>query len=355
MPVAPEEITAISAIADSVIRNLRITECYHRLSLAMAERTGSGANWCTFATWASRQAGRTIRGEDFIERLSRHAPPGFVALHPVTSLWRVLLRKGIFNPGTALGRFVRDVHSPFDAFERASHAVARGNLKVFQEIGYEFARYLALCPPDAPVHSAAFTGFLEGLRPGPPPEGQDYLRSAFTHCQQALLCSDPPIRAQLLLLANLEIGLHEQTRLQPEIQESLEVLPDTAISLGSRLFRRYRVFAAGVTRRVITEALMELALPDTVLSLGRNLECAFPDVFRDFSYAELRELWKRCEPQITGVDDCGADDWAILSQRMHYIAHLFRAFHFHPALNSSPFTSEQLACFNAGRVPEGRL
>jgi hypothetical protein len=45
-------------------------------------------------------------------------------------------------------------------------------------------------------------------------------------------------------------------------------LPDTAISLGSRLFRRYRLFAANVTSRVITESLMELALPDLVLALG---------------------------------------------------------------------------------------
>src|SRR5207237_8919662 len=30
---------------------------------------GQGANWCTYATWASRQAGRTIRGEDLLEHL----------------------------------------------------------------------------------------------------------------------------------------------------------------------------------------------------------------------------------------------------------------------------------------------
>src|SRR6185503_14607571 len=54
------------AISDSVLRNLRITQCYHELSLAVAERVAPGANWCTFATWASRQAGQTIRREDFV-------------------------------------------------------------------------------------------------------------------------------------------------------------------------------------------------------------------------------------------------------------------------------------------------
>ena len=59
------DIDTIGAIGDPVIRNLRITQCYHELSRAVGERVAPGANWCTFATWASRQAGQTIRGEDF--------------------------------------------------------------------------------------------------------------------------------------------------------------------------------------------------------------------------------------------------------------------------------------------------
>jgi hypothetical protein len=51
MAVVPGEAVAIAAIRDRVIRNLRITECYHRLSLEMAARTGAGANWSTFVTW----------------------------------------------------------------------------------------------------------------------------------------------------------------------------------------------------------------------------------------------------------------------------------------------------------------
>ena len=58
-------------MAEPVVRNLRITQCYHALSAAVAERISPGANWCTFATWASRQAGQTIRGEDFAVSSSR--------------------------------------------------------------------------------------------------------------------------------------------------------------------------------------------------------------------------------------------------------------------------------------------
>ena len=57
----PNDVRRIVGIANPVIRNLEITYCYSRLSAEFAARTGDGANWCTFATWASRQAGRTIR------------------------------------------------------------------------------------------------------------------------------------------------------------------------------------------------------------------------------------------------------------------------------------------------------
>ena len=105
----------------------------------MAQRTGPCANWCTYATWASRQAGRTIRGEDLIETLRTRLMVGPQLLHPLASLGRALLRRGLFHPQSMLGRLTAQLHTPFDAFERTSDAVARGNRKVFEEIGYEFA------------------------------------------------------------------------------------------------------------------------------------------------------------------------------------------------------------------------
>ena len=72
------EVDAISIIANPVIRNLKITQCYCELSSAFAGRTGTCANWCTFATWASKQAGQTIRGEDLqrtIENILKQEPP----------------------------------------------------------------------------------------------------------------------------------------------------------------------------------------------------------------------------------------------------------------------------------------
>jgi hypothetical protein len=68
--VSPPEVRRIAAIGSPVLRNLEITYAYSLLAADVARRTGQGANWCTFATWASRQAGATIRGEDALDLLT---------------------------------------------------------------------------------------------------------------------------------------------------------------------------------------------------------------------------------------------------------------------------------------------
>jgi hypothetical protein len=152
----------IGAIANPVLRNLNITECYARLAAAFAAQSrGPGANWCTFATWASRQAGETIRGEDVLDDLQRRLSEGRLLLQPLQTLWRRLLRLGLLQPETRVGRLTAELHTPLDAVGRASDAVARGNLKVFAEVGLEFARRLEQNEP--------LERFLEGLSPGESP------------------------------------------------------------------------------------------------------------------------------------------------------------------------------------------
>lgn len=369
-----EQVKTVAAIEDSVIRNLRITQSYAELSAAVRSLIGEGANWCTFATWASRQAGCTIRGEDLGDRLGDALHDGWSLRHPVRSLWRALLRRGLFNPKTTLGRIVRAIHSPFDVFERASEAVAIGNRKVFEEIGYEMARYLDFCAHDPSPDSPRFVSFLEGLKAGPPPDGQEWLARAFTHYQRQRSEPQASRRAQLMLLANLEIGYHEQTRLQPEIQQAMEAGPETAWDLKRRLIgrfpagrllllltpfaaiaERYRRFACDVTRRIVSEALMVLRMPDRTLSLGTNLDAPVPAALGVLDEPELVKLVGEIEPSGPACEACGAEDWANLNERIHYILHLFRAFHAATILFDAPFSVEQVHAFEAGRIPPGRL
>jgi hypothetical protein len=376
-----DDVRQIAAISNPVIRNLEITHCYSRLAAAFASRSGEGANWCTYATWASRQAGRTIRGEDLRELFERKLKHGRWLLHPIATMWRRLLRRGLFERETRIGRLTAALHTPFDAFERASDAVARGNLKVFEEIGLEFARYLHESPPDAGTDSPPVERFLDRLRPGDPPDGQRYLRQAFARYERRRVERDPKVRAELAVLANLEIGFHEQTRLQPEIREALDAGYATQKDLGQRalkalvpsaerwwsVVRRPAIAVAGVVaagvqrsasslaREVITESLMVLSLPGRVLALGTHLADAYPETLEEPADAELTELLARFEPGAPAPDDCGARDWSDLQQRMHYIVHMFCVFHLSEQLSNPPFTPKQVASFSRGVVPDGEL
>jgi hypothetical protein len=98
------DVARIAAMSNRVIRNLEITECYAQLSEALRACTGAAANWCTFATWASRQAGSTIRGEDLLDRFERRLGHKARLLAPLQSLSRMLLRKGLNETDTTLGR-----------------------------------------------------------------------------------------------------------------------------------------------------------------------------------------------------------------------------------------------------------
>lgn len=380
-PPTVDDVRRIVAIESPVLRNLEITHCYGRLSAAMAQRTGRCANWCTFATWASRQAGRTIRGEDLIETLRTRLAAGPLAaraLHPLAALGRVLLRKGLFDPQSTIGRLTAQLHTPFDVFERTSDAVGRGNRKVFEEIGLQFARYLHEVPPDAGADAPELRAFLGGLRPGEPPDGQRYLYQAFTRYARAAATTDEAARAQLLLLANLEIGMHEQTRLQPEIRESLDAPYEVAEDLDRRLLRvlmpwwrrpaprllarpvgaigaRAQRGLADMLREIITRSLMVMSLPGRLLYLGAQMDEPVPAALARLTDAELTELLRRFEPIAPAPDHTGARDWSDFDQRMHYIAHLFRAFHLHEELLDPPFTPAQVAAFTAGTVPDGAL
>jgi hypothetical protein len=304
---SPQEVERIAAMTDPVIRNLEITHCYSLLAASIDVH----ANWCTYATWASRQAGRTIRGEDLLDRLMRELGRDAELLHPIRSISRWLLRRG----------WLRRLHTPFDAVELAGDAVARGNLKVFAEIGLVFARWLddGRLPPEPPLLRQAFGRYASADR-------------------------------EQIVLANLEIGLHEQTRLQPEIREAMEaaVAPK----------RRQRWLAWPVqreltrlSRELITGSLMVLTLPGAVLVLGRHLDRELPGP----ADPELTALLGRYEPVPPALDDCGAKDWSVLDQRMHYLCHLFRAYHGDATLASAPFTPAQVERFRAGEIPDGEL
>jgi len=378
----PAEVEDIARISDPVVRNLRITQCYHELSRALAERVSPGANWCTFATWASRQAGQTIRSED-LPRAAESilgSPEVRLLLERVVASAARELRGG---PAAVVAASVRHILDPEAALRRASTAVAAGNLKVFEEIGHQFARWLSTAAATGVPDESATESFCDALRPGDPPAGQQLLVGAFRAYGNACAAGDPDARAERLLLANLLVGLHEQTRLQPDIAASLDaaidevdtrrklltlLLPGWWLRLRARaarmLGRKLPVdeaidaLLAAVRRKirlVITDSLMTIRLPGTVLRLGRDVQGSFPPELAQLSNPALKELLARVDPVPDSVGGSGADDWSVLPQRMRFIADFFRAWHARAELLQPPFTAAQVAEMRGGRIPAGEL
>lgn len=381
------EVEQIAALDEPVVRNLQITQCYHELALALMERTGQSANWCTFAAWASCQAGVTIRKEDLgraLEGVRGGAAKTNLAAERLRASAQAL---GARADGAFFERLVGEAWNPLEPFERASAAVARGNLKVFAEIGRAFARFYEVCLPGSAYDAATIAAFCSEFKPGEPPEGQQYLREAFGHYYRALFEPDLKKRAELLLLANIEVGYHEQTRLQPEILEALDApVPDAAAFkrrlaaaivrqgdwralaawVGVRLVGRRTLldaaaehFVAGLQREaraITTEFLMTIEMPrGRKLRLGDDLHDAFPPSLRHLTNADLLALLARADPTPDAVRGTGAADWGDLAQRLHFILDMFRCYAEAREIFEAPFTSEQAALVRAGRRPEGRL
>jgi hypothetical protein len=384
---ASVEVDRIATLGDPVLRNLQITQCYHELASALAKRTGADANWCTFATWASKQAGQTIRKEDLAQALEHSlttTPDTFQAAADVTTVAR---QTGARREPEEIRQTVWQALNPLAAIERASAAVARGNQKVFAEIGREFARFAEACLNDPAFDAEHIARFCDALRPGDPPDGQRYLRQAFTRYYQTFFESESKTRAELMLLANLEIGLHEQTRLQPEIAEALdasladsdqltrEVIgalfpyrgwPVYAVLLFMRLIRRPMpldiainqliTFARQQVRILLTEHLMVLCFPHGVrLRLGEDLKGEFPAALKQITSPDLRALLERIDPTPDSLRETGVVDWADLPDRLHFITDLFRCYQETPDLGEPPFTLDQVIALEAGRLPDRPL
>jgi hypothetical protein len=381
------EVKQIAAHSDPIIRNLQITHCYHELSAALAGRTGPSANWCTFASWASKQAGQTIRKEDLVQTLDNMLDDIARSAQSAQGIAASAQQIGASRNAEEIRESVWDVLNPSAVFDRASDAVGRGNKKVFEEIGFEFARFLSTCLSDTTFDADQIAHFCNELRPGEPPDGQRYLHQAFTRYYQSFFEQDAKVRAELLLLGNLEIGFHEQTRLQPEIAEALNaafidpeeftrrlikvIFPYRGwLVLGQLLFMRLlgrptpfdkevNALTAAVQKHVhliITEHMMTITLPhDVRLRLGHDLSAEFPASLKQITNADLHALLESVDPTPDSLRETGAVDWAVLPERIHFIADMFRCYQESQDLLEAPFTPDQVVALQAGRLPSGTL
>jgi hypothetical protein len=374
-----DEVDRIARLRDPIIRNLQITQCYYEISQSVAPLAGPSANWCTFATWASKQAGQTIRTEDLVHAFEERFYVSTEATALLQNIVTRVRRWGAELETQNLKTAVLQALNPGEALARASDAVARGNRKVFQEIGREFARFLATFHDDTRFDPDKIARFCASLRPGDPPDGQRVLGEAFGAYCEARHAEDAKDKSELMLLANLRAGFHEQIRLQPEIAEALHTsLPnpeelkrkllanlvsgfwirsDLAQFSGRSLWLDRLVHEINrLIGQVITEHLMTLHLPGgEVVRLGRDLTTTFPPVLAEIRNPKLRQMLAQTDSTPDSLVGSGATDWANFKERMQFITDFFRAYQERSQLFDAPFTPEQVISLKSGRKPSGRL
>jgi hypothetical protein len=173
---------------------------------------------------------------------------------------------------------------------------------------------------------------------------------------------DPKRKAELMLLANFKVGLHEQIRLQPHIAGAMNapVAEDLFEVLGSpQLANEARESLTRAWRHLATRAIMRYRLPYGAVPVSGDLPLlpnrrTYPDVLATLDHPELKAVAHRYGTQ-SGPRLFKSRDWANLDQRMQFIFNLFRTRQKSLELFDPPFLYEQRLAIGSDRLPAGRL
>lgn len=330
---------------DPVLANLRITVTHYRLSLALREIVSpeAGANFHTWATWGSKQAGATIRQEDVphVRALALLTGGGLGLLGTAEVRHRLGgTRLLASTTGTLLGSW--GIHAlTQQLLDHASRMILGGNITVIDDIGRQTARFVSTFHGHPEPDAQRLEVFLGALRPGPSAAGgQTLLKNAFTHYYQARHAQDLNEKHEQMLLANLYTILHEHIRLQPYIAGAMPLL----------------------ARRLTTQRLLNFYIGLRKMSVGKDVvpldDVDCPCTLRHLENAELLGFlggpggWDRTPDSLLGSH---AANWADIHDRMNFICDLFRTYHFAPGLFIAPYTDAQCVDIAAGRLPRGVL
>lgn len=327
-------IAEVAAMSDAVQRNLWITYIYHRLEIALAERLGGDdVSWCAYGTWASKSAGRFIRGEVVLD-----------VLRPLVARNAAVAR--------VVGRIDDDIRD----------RIGRGNLLVFAELAPLFGGLIEILDLPQAARPAALAALLDGLVSGETEEGgQDLLRRAFQTYVAAAATADAKARAEQILLANTLVGYHEQIRLQPMIAAALNAPLAVLVDVEAAPLRRALGERLGdLARSLLTRWMMTIDLPEGALSLGRDVPATadgrmFPTALTRIEHPELRAVLEAVDRTPDTTDGSAASDWAALADRMNFIVDLFRSRQRDHSLRRAPFGPDQVVALHDGVRPAGPL
>ena len=343
--VTEQDCAEVAETEHLILRNLKVTDAYYRLSIGMTLLTGhQDVSWLTFACNASKTVGTFIRSE-------------------AVPLARIIALSRRVAPSSRAANIVRDRLTA--AVTEVAELISAGNIKVFAEIGPVMARMTAEFHEAREYDHAAFERFMEGLalRTGPSDAGgQDTLRQAVVHYYDAMFQPDPKRKAELMLLANFKTGLHEQIRLQPHIEGAMNAPVTEGLfdALGSaHLATAGRESIMRAWRHLATRAVMRYRLPYGAVPVSGGLpqlptRRTYPDVLSTLDHPELQAVAHRYGTP-SGPRLFRSRDWANLDQRMQFIFELFRTRQKSLELFDPPFLYQQRLAIATDQLPTGTL
>jgi hypothetical protein len=373
-----EEIDWIINLEENpVLRNLLITQSYHDLSIGLSWLLGrENANWCNFATWASRTAGGFIRDEEVpsILREKLETSSGYTEA-------KQRIKNSLQNTDPAEGHHSGIFQLPGAIVGDVSEQITAGNLKVYAELAPIFSQFIKAFREESNSAHHQLAEIIDTLSEGHTEEGgQSLLKAALTNYFNAMRDLNPKSKAESILLANGQIGLHEQSRLQPFIQGSLDAPIEEMVDSVFSSFSRALPFRLGekmsswlkhvmhpLTRELektweiaATRELMTLKISGETLHLGKSLHAGsgkslYPDTLETIANQELQDTLERFNALHIDHTRRTAKDWAILEQRMRYIFDLFRSRQQDPKLFDPPFSQSQRDSMLNMVIPGGKL
>lgn len=372
-----DHVQAVLAIEDRVLRNYWVTQTYADLSAGLCALLGpTTANWCTFATWASRTVGRNLRGEEL---------PGWLRR-------RVVMSNGMMGLTREITAAVRTVHPEAwdhrilpehvcdvlrSHFGACASDLSDGNTEVFAEIAPVAALFVAGFGNGPTAAGAAARRRLQRACEGAPAfEGVNHLSEGFSLWCDAVGEPDETRRSQLVLAGSLHLGAHEQNHLQEAIAGSMDMGLDRSLELVKARLGKcltcppevekavddvLRPLAHATVERwgdLMTELLGTIETPDGTLRLDCDVpslpdEPFVPADLQPMVVPELREALER----FSRADSLGrgsrARNWVELGDRMNFISNLFLSRHHRRSLFAPPLDAARLAAIESGQAPRG--
>lgn len=360
------ELDTIISQKNLLVRNLQITQGYHEVALLLGKFLSfSNVNWFGFGTYASKTAGRAIRHETL---------PG--------ALKSALIRSAGYDNTYLYFDQVLE-HNPQAAtannllanvLTQVSLLLSKGNLLIFSELAWPF---VDLVHQFGKTWSPDYTQLNQLLdkhfTPGPfDSGGQDWLRESLTAFYQARFQTDRKQKAELIFMGNILLALHEQSRLQPVIEQTLAVpfdlfaeglIPETNKEMGwfkSKLANRAFNFSREMVLRSVTRMWMTYTLPHREMKLGQDVIAPtglinFPPELLVLEHPRCRAIVGQFDTDVDTLAGSKAVNWARLEDRMGFIIDFFRSYQKDKRLFTPPFQENQVAAIKAGHFPGGIL